>query len=195
VWAAVVRDPERRRQFTAAAQAAGTDQPAFVRERGQRRPVDWPDETPLPPAPAGDGANGVWTAVARAADVPHDGGLTVHHGDLSIAIFHFATRGEWYATQAVCPHRKDAVLGRGLLGTADGEPKVACPLHKKTFSLASGAGLADARYCIRTYPVEVRGAEVWVRLPPADAGRVRVPAAPVATGATAAAAAARPEAP
>jgi NAD(P)H-dependent nitrite reductase small subunit len=104
--------------------------------------------------------------VAAAADVPRDGGLTISHGALRVAVFHFATRGEWWATQATCPHRKDDVLGRGLLGTHDGTPKVACPLHKKTFSLASGEGLSDARYCIRTYPVEVRNGEVWLKLPP-----------------------------
>jgi NAD(P)H-dependent nitrite reductase small subunit len=106
--------------------------------------------------------------VARVAEVPPDGGVTIAHGALKVAVFHFATRGAWYATQATCPHRKDDVLGRGLLGTQDGVPKVACPLHKKTFALTSGEGLADPRYCIRTYAVDVRGDAVWVKLPPVD---------------------------
>jgi hypothetical protein len=61
------------------------------------------------------------------------------------------------------------VLGRGLLGSHAGEPKVACPLHKKTFSLADGRGLSDPQYAIRTFPVEVRGDDVFALLPPADA--------------------------
>jgi nitrite reductase (NADH) large subunit len=179
-WAAVVRDPERRRQFRdlvrapiatpgAAGDAATRElvaDTAFVRERGQKRPVDWPDETPLPPRPSADLPGSAWVRVAQIADVPRDGGLTIAHGDLRVAVFHFATRGEWWATQATCPHRKDAVLGRGLLGTQSDIPKIACPLHKKTFSLVTGEGLADPRYCIRTYPVEIRDAAVWVKLPP-----------------------------
>ncbi len=166
-WAAVVRDPVRRRQFR---ELANTD-PAgggFVRERGQKRPSDWPDETPLPPRPAAEGIGSRWVYAARVDEVPCDGGITIAHGTLRIAVYHFASRGEWWAAQATCPHRKDDVLGRGLLGTQDGTPKVACPLHKKTFSLVTGEGLSDARYCIRTYPVEVRGDGVWVKLPEAE---------------------------
>ena len=177
-WAAVVHDPERRRQFRATADAPTRDRAGdgFVRERGQKRPVDWPAETPLPPRPSADDPGGDWVRVARVADVPRDGGVTIAHGRLRVALFHFATRGEWYATQATCPHRKDDVLGRGLLGTHDGVPKVACPLHKKTFALTSGVGLADPRYCIRTYPVDVRGEAVWVKLPPVAVVAADVPA-------------------
>jgi NAD(P)H-dependent nitrite reductase small subunit len=183
-WAAVVRDPARRREFrevvNAAAGGAG-----FVRERAQKRPADWPDETPLAPRPSADDPASAWVRVAHVADVPRDGGVTYAHGTLRIAVFRFAARGEWWATQATCPHRKDDVLGRGLLGTQDGTPKVACPLHKKTFSLVSGEGLSDPRYCIRTYPVEVRGDAVWVKLPPAaedgrDLPRGTTPEAPCA---------------
>jgi nitrite reductase (NADH) large subunit len=163
-WAAVVRDPARRRAFQLAADPAHA--PSFVRARGQKQPAAWAEDAPLPPRPPATGPGSDWVRVAAAADVPRDGGLTISHGALRVAVFHFATRGEWWATQATCPHRKDDVLGRGLLGTHDGTPKVACPLHKKTFSLASGEGLSDARYCIRTYPVEVRNGEVWLKLPP-----------------------------
>jgi NAD(P)H-dependent nitrite reductase small subunit len=103
--------------------------------------------------------------VASVAEVPRDAGITVDHGGLRIAVFNFATRGEWWASQATCPHRKDDVLGRGLLGSDGDVPKVACPLHKKTFSLESGTGLSDPRYCIRTYPVEIHGDAVMVLLP------------------------------
>jgi NAD(P)H-dependent nitrite reductase small subunit len=164
-WKAVVRNPERRRMFRHVVNADHVEPSlAWVEERGQRRPADWPDATPLPLLPLGDDA--AWVRVAQVADVPRDGGVTYRHGDLAVAVFHFASRGAWYATQAVCPHRKDAVLGRGLLGSHGGIPKVACPLHKKTFSLESGEGLSDPTYRVRTFPVEIRGDEVWVLLPP-----------------------------
>jgi nitrite reductase (NADH) large subunit len=164
-WAAVVRDPLRRAAFRHFANSAEPDPTlAFVRERGQRRPQDWP-AAPPPPAPSG-GADGCeWVRVARAADVPRDGGVTIRHGDRQIAVFNFSTRGTWYACQAMCPHRGDMVLGRGLLGTQGGEPKVACPMHKKTFSLESGAGLTDAQYRVEIFGVDVRDGEVYVALP------------------------------
>ncbi|MDX2166650.1 MAG: nitrite reductase large subunit NirB [Deltaproteobacteria bacterium] len=166
-WAAVVRDPARRAQFTHFAAGAEPD-PAldFVRERGQRRPADWPDAQPPAPPPPVDDAE--WVRVARVDQVPRDGGITVRHGEAQIAVFHFASRDEWYATQAMCPHRKDMVLARGLLGTQQGEPKVACPLHKKTFSLRDGSGLSDPQYRVQTFPVRVENGEVWLALPAAD---------------------------
>ena len=60
------------------------------------------------------------------------------------------------------------MLSRGLLGTQGDEPKVACPLHKKTFSLRTGKGLSDPAYNIRTFPVEVRADGIFVKLPPAS---------------------------
>jgi len=167
-WTAVVRDPERRKAFRAQVTGGAAAAPlGFVRERGQKRPADWPAPTPMAPLPAAaDGAR--WVRLATIADVPHDGGITVAHEGAPIALFHFASRGAWYATQAVCPHRKDAVLGRGLLGTQGDTPKLACPMHKRTFSLETGEGLSDPQYCVRTYPVEVHGADVWVKLPPAE---------------------------
>ena len=68
----------------------------------------------------------------------------------------------------MCPHKKAFVLSRGILGDAAGEPKVACPLHKKTFSLDSGESLQGEEYRIRTFPVKVEGDEVLLELPPAE---------------------------
>ena len=68
----------------------------------------------------------------------------------------------------MCPHKKAFVLSRGILGDAGGEPKVACPLHKKTFSLESGQSLQGEEYRIRTFPVKVTGNDVYFELPPAE---------------------------
>ena len=47
-------------------------------------------------------------------------------------------------------------LSRGMIGSQDGEPKVACPFHKKTFSLQTGKCLSDEGcYEISTYAVKV----------------------------------------
>jgi len=169
-WKAVVEDDALRARFrhfaTGPEPDSGVD---FIREREQKRPPDWP--SPDPSERGGDvpgEESWDWHHVAMVDDFPKDGGATVRYGRNQLAVYRFDRRGEWYATQAMCPHRKDNVLARGLLGDQDAEPKVACPLHKKTFSLQTGKGLSDPGYSVRTFSVEIREDEVWLRLPPAD---------------------------
>jgi nitrite reductase (NADH) small subunit len=57
------------------------------------------------------------------------------------------------------------VLARGIVGEQAGTPKVACPLHKRSFCLKSGRGLSDPSLAIETYPVRVEDGGVWVMLP------------------------------
>jgi hypothetical protein len=61
------------------------------------------------------------------------------------------------------------VLARGILGDQDGAPKVACPLHKKTFDLSTGRCLSGDELEIETFPVRIEGDDVLVELPPLDA--------------------------
>ena len=60
------------------------------------------------------------------------------------------------------------MLSRGIVGDASGVPKVACPLHKKTFSLTTGESLQGEEYHIRTFAVKVENGSVFVELPPAE---------------------------
>ena len=54
------------------------------------------------------------------------------------------------------------ILSRGMIGTEGDEPKVACPYHKKTFSLQSGENLNDSLCQLATYPVKVENDTVYV---------------------------------
>ena len=56
------------------------------------------------------------------------------------------------------------VLARGMIGSTGDEPKVACPFHKKTFSLESGACLSGDDYEIKTYPVKIEDGMVFVSI-------------------------------
>ena len=96
-----------------------------------------------------------WIAVCNATDVPPDGGACVLYRGMQIAVFHLAARGEWYAVQNRCPHWNELVLWRGMTGERDGEPKIACPMHKRSFSLRTGACLSEETESIRTFPVRV----------------------------------------
>jgi NAD(P)H-dependent nitrite reductase small subunit len=188
-WAEVVRDPEKRRLFK---QFVNTDETEstieFVKERDQKRPADWNgsfipsaslsirmkdeggrmnDEKRessfiLPPSSFS------WVKVGKTWEIPADGGATIRHGQTQIAVFNFASRGEWYATQNMCPHKREFVLSRGLLGDSDDKPKVACPHHKKTFSLESGECLSGDDYRVSTFPVKIDGDDVYVQLPASE---------------------------
>jgi nitrite reductase (NADH) large subunit len=172
-WTDVVRDPAKRAAFRHFANDdAGDDHVRFVPERGQTKPGPAPARAvrslPVLREPASRG----WVRVAAVADVPRDGGIAVRHGASQIALFHFArptSAGEWYATQNLCPHKQQMVLARGIVGDQAGTPKVACPMHKKTFDLESGACLSGDDLSIATFPVRVEGGDVWVLLPPVEA--------------------------
>jgi nitrite reductase (NADH) small subunit len=104
-----------------------------------------------------------WVLACTVNDVPENGGVCVKNGDEQIALFHFKHRGEWYASQNNCPHREQMALSRGMIGSQHGEPKIACPFHKKTFSLVDGRCLVDGEtYSIKTYAVKVEQDQVYI---------------------------------
>jgi nitrite reductase (NADH) small subunit len=103
-----------------------------------------------------------WFYACEASDVPENGGVCVKHGDDQIALFNFTRRGEWYATQNMCPHRQQMALSRGMIGSHEDEPKVACPFHKKTFSLKSGACMSGDDYQLKTYLVKVEDGKIYI---------------------------------
>jgi nitrite reductase (NADH) small subunit len=105
-----------------------------------------------------------WHLACHVDAIPADGGGCALIAGKQIAIFNFARRGEWYATDNQCPHRQQMAVSRGMIGSQDGEPKVACPFHKKTFSLQSGQCLNDEAYQINTFPVMVKENQVYVGL-------------------------------
>ena len=101
-----------------------------------------------------------------ADDVPENGGVCVKYQQEQIALFNFSRRGEWYATQNLCPHRQQMALSRGMIGSTGehAEPKVACPFHKKAFSLITGECLNGDECSIKTYPVVVQDGKVFIRI-------------------------------
>ncbi|MET1056066.1 MAG: nitrite reductase small subunit NirD [Pedobacter sp.] len=103
-----------------------------------------------------------WLEACRVGDAVENGGVCVKNGDDQIALFYFTRRNEWFATQNECPHRKQMALSRGMIGSATDEPKVACPFHKKTFSLITGECLSGDECAIKTYPVKVENGSVYI---------------------------------
>jgi nitrite reductase (NADH) small subunit len=67
--------------------------------------------------------------------------------DKQIAVFR-THAGEFYATQATCPHR-NGPLADGLLGGTT----VVCPLHDRTFDLRTGEGVGPDCANLKIYQI------------------------------------------
>lgn len=68
--------------------------------------------------------------------------------------------GRFYALSNICPHA-GAALERGHIA----EGVLHCPLHGWGFDLDSGMSLDDPTLFACTYPVEIHGEELFLRLP------------------------------
>lgn len=110
-----------------------------------------------------------WFPACKTKDVPENGGVCVKYKNAQIAVFNFTRRREWYATQNQCPHRMQMALSRGMIGSFEGEPKVACPFHKNSFSLVDGHCMNGDDYALKTYPVKVEGEFVYIGIPGEEA--------------------------
>ena len=108
--------------------------------------------------------NTAWIYACHINDVPDNGGVCVKHGDDQIALFYFKRMNAWFATQNECPHRNQMAISRGMIGTIGDIPKVACPFHKKTFSLISGECLQGDECALKTYKVKINDDKVYIQV-------------------------------
>ncbi len=68
-----------------------------------------------------------------------------------------------YALDNWDPIGESFVLSRGIIGDQQGVPCVASPLYKQHFALEDGRCLDEEGVAVRTWPVELRGEEVWLK--------------------------------
>lgn len=101
--------------------------------------------------------------LARTEDIPEGEGREFKVGKRYVAIFR--SEGQFYALEDMCPHA-GAPLNNGPVHSGT----VACLWHGWRFSLRDGAcvnlGKAPA---VATFPVTIRGEDVYVTLPPETA--------------------------
>jgi nitrite reductase (NADH) small subunit len=113
-------------------------------------------------APANEPEVKTWFKAGPCSSFPPNAGACVKYQDKQIAVFHFTNTNQWYACQNLCPHRMEMVISRGLIGDEKGEPKVACPMHKRTFSLISGENLNGDCQALAVYPVKIMDGYVYI---------------------------------
>ncbi|KIP04506.1 hypothetical protein PHLGIDRAFT_31334 [Phlebiopsis gigantea 11061_1 CR5-6] len=182
-WKVVANDPERQklfRQFVNTSERVATVEP--VSERGQPRPADWAKASPAVHLRESDIPSRKdtweWRKLASVEDLtPTDTGTTsaaVKYGESQLVIFHIPRRG-YFCTQQMCPHKRAFVLEHGIIGddANTGDLYVSCPMHKRNFSLTSGACLNDDNYSIIAFNVKVEDDGISVLLPePKDLDQV-----------------------
>jgi len=103
-----------------------------------------------------------WFKVGVISDFPENSGACIKYKTKQIAVFNFTRTSKWYASQNLCPHKMEMVLSLGMIGNKEDVPKVACPLHKKNFSLEDGSNLAGEDYKIAVYHVKIENENVYI---------------------------------
>ena len=103
-----------------------------------------------------------WFEVGKVSDFPENSGACIKYKTKQIAVFNFTRTSKWYACQNLCPHKLEMVLSLGMIGDKEGIAKVACPMHKKNFSLEDGSNLGGEDLKIAVYPVKIEGGNVYI---------------------------------
>jgi NAD(P)H-dependent nitrite reductase small subunit len=105
-----------------------------------------------------------WVAVAELSELKPDCGVAARVGEAQIAVFRLSN-DEVYAIGNLDPISGVNVLSRGIVGDRAGEPKVASPIFKQSFSLRTGVCLDDAAVSVPTYPTRVTAGFVELEVP------------------------------
>lgn len=103
-----------------------------------------------------------WFEVGTVSDFPENSGACIKYKTKQIAVYNFTRMSKWYACQNLCPHKMEMVLSLGMIGDREGIPKVACPMHKKNFSLEDGSNLTGDNLKIAVYPVKIENGNVYI---------------------------------
>lgn len=175
-WTETLKDPERRKhfeQFSNTTEAVAAVE--LVEERNQQRPSYWPKESVKEDFKGHKWSGLSWQPVIKgnhfSDENPQISSATVKRGDTQLAIFKI--KGSYYATQQMCPHKREFALSDGLIGDNDaGKYWVSCPHHKINFDLngeQAGSCSNGEATNIATFLAEER-ADGWVylKLPPVE---------------------------
>lgn len=106
-------------------------------------------------------AERAWERVCRVDELEIErGAAALVHGQ-AVAIFR-THDGAVYAVGNHDPFAKASVLARGIVGTRDGVPFVASPMHKHAFDLRTGRCLDDEHVSVPVYEVLLEAGAVHV---------------------------------
>jgi nitrite reductase (NADH) small subunit len=98
-----------------------------------------------------------WTRVCARADILPNTGVCCLVGGKQVALFRLVTgeQEQFFAISNYDPFSKANVLSRGIVGDRAGRAKVASPIYKQSFCLATGECLDDPGVSVPAYEVRV----------------------------------------
>ena len=103
-----------------------------------------------------------WVDVCSVSDIQPNTGVCALVKGQQIAVFRVGYGTDVYAIGNYDPFSKAFVLSRGLVGDRKGIVKVASPIYKQNFNLATGECLDDETVKISTFPVRIVDERVQV---------------------------------
>jgi nitrite reductase (NADH) small subunit len=95
-----------------------------------------------------------WVAVCNQSDLIPGRGVAALVNGRQYALF-LTNQGELFAVDNRDPFCDANVMARGIIGDRNGEPKVASPMLKQTFSLETGICFEDPNTTINTYQIRI----------------------------------------
>lgn len=100
-----------------------------------------------------------WIDACATDDIDEEDLIRFDHGGATYAIYH-SPDGEFFATDGMCSHEK-VHLADGLVM----EYMIECPKHNGQFDYRTGeAKRAPVCINLKTYPVKVEGARVFIQV-------------------------------
>jgi nitrite reductase (NADH) small subunit len=111
-----------------------------------------------------------WVTVCKQSDLIAGRGVAALINNHQYALF-LTNQGELFAIDNRDPFCDANVMARGIIGDRNGEPKVASPMLKQTFSLQTGICFEDPTITIPTHQI---------RTTPTQTIQIQVPTEPPA---------------
>lgn len=119
--------------------------------------------------------NETWTDVCAVDDIIVGTGVAALVHGHQVAIFRPTSEGPLYALSNFDPFSQAFVIARGILGDKGGVLKVASPIFKQNFALATGKCLDDPSVSLECYPLKVVGGRVTLQVPAASSPQHATP--------------------
>ena len=102
-----------------------------------------------------------WQTVCQAQDLVADSGVVVWFDGAQVALFYLPGQAQpLYAVDNRDPRSGANIIGRGIVGSLQGELVVAAPLYKQHFNLQNGECLEDTEQRLQVWPVRMNGEAV-----------------------------------
>ena len=94
-----------------------------------------------------------WVDVCSVEDIGMDRGVCALVADRAIAVFRASPDGALFALSNLDPFSGASVMSRGIVGSCGEIRKIASPMYKQSFDMATGICLDDANVRLDTFNV------------------------------------------